>query len=567
VYLAIAVVSILLFQADPPVGVEVGHANWDCDSLRKGLTCNDDGHYLIWFNGKELKDLSAFEARLKELSPGKSSIDRKILLRPSLKTPFERVWPVLAACRNANCTRLAWWDDPPAVDELKARENAPLDVLIRIDRERLRGTEIRFEDGAWTKNDADLLAALEKSGAGPETRVIVDPGGDVPWADLSHLEELCRRRGLERIEYLGIPSPPGRSRAVSPEEAVKVAEFLDNASREDQPALFDRLLDRHELHARLTGSYALSNRIRHLVAEMFEMVAPSGKMLRKGPEGQKALKYLRMNGARPLFRYLTAAGVDYLELVLEKDGRGKVRIVDLASWSMNSMATEAYRAIALSSNDKISLLNKLRAPTPMDVAHPESRELGELLGLVSEGKHVEAMQLFTSKVDALKKSEYALRLYLNASRQAGADAFVGAVKEYEKHFPKSTTLLFMRMESYLAKKDLEKALEAIDALDRLVDGDPYLDLLRARAHSGSDDPKSAVDACEKAVLREPTLAVGWWSLIAYALQQKDYAKVASTLTELEQNLKLPMESVETAPAFADFVKSEEYRRWAAARKK
>jgi hypothetical protein len=192
---------------------------------------------------------------------------------------------------------------------------------------------------------------------------------------------------------------------------------------------------------------------------MFEMVAPSGKMLRKGPEGQKALKYLRMNGARPLFRYLTAAGVDYLELVLEKDGRGKVRIVDLASWTMNSMATEAYRAVALSSNDKISLLNKLRAPTPVDVAHPESRELGELLGLVSEGKHVEAMQHFTAKVDALKKSEYALRLYLNASRQAGAEAFVSAVKEYEKYFPKSTTLLFMRMESYLAKKDLEKALE------------------------------------------------------------------------------------------------------------
>jgi len=460
-----------------------------------------------------------------------------------------------------------WWEDPPAPAEPKAAESPPLDVLIRIDRERLNGTEFRIEDGAWTKNEADLLSVLEKSGAGRTTLLIFDVGGDVPWSDLARLEELCRGKGLSRIEYLGVPPPPGISRTVTPEEAVKVADLLDNASREDQPAVFDRLIDRFEMHARLTGSHVLAVRIRHLLAEMFEMVAPSGKMLRKAQEGQKALKFLRLNGSRPLFRFLTPTGVDYLEPILEKDGRGKVRIVDLFSWTMNSMATASYAAIALGGNDKVTRLNKLHAPTPVDLARPDSKELGELLGFISDGKPTEAVQYFRSNVEALKKSEYALRLYLNASRQAGADAFIDAVKEYQKYFPKSTTLLFMRMESFLVKGDREKAMEAIDELDRLVDGDPYLDLMRARAYAESGEPKSAVDFCEKAVGREPALAIGWWSLAAYALQLKDYAKVASTLTVLEEKVKVPIQSVENAPAFAEFVKSEEYRRWAAARKK
>jgi hypothetical protein len=125
----------------------------------------------------------------------------------------------------------------------------------------------------------------------------------------------------------------------------------------------------------------------------------------------------------------------------------------------------------------------------------------------------------------------------------------------------------MRMESFLVKGDREKAMEAIDELDRFADGDPYLDLMRARAHAETGEPKTAVDFCEKAVGRDPALVVGWWSLVAYALQLKDYAKVASTLTVLEEKVKVSVDSIETAPAFAEFLKSEEHRRWAAARKK
>jgi len=66
VTLAIAAVSFLLLQADPPIGVEVGHANLDCESLGKGRTCAEESHYLIWLNGKEQKDIGAFQARLKE---------------------------------------------------------------------------------------------------------------------------------------------------------------------------------------------------------------------------------------------------------------------------------------------------------------------------------------------------------------------------------------------------------------------------------------------------------------------------------------------------------------------
>ncbi|HEV3027149.1 MAG TPA: hypothetical protein VG457_06220 [Planctomycetota bacterium] len=568
--LSLLLLPCALAQADPPLAVEIGHAQWECEANTKGWSCGDAGHFRIWLDGKELKDVDTLTMKLKEISGGRVAIDRKILLRPSLKTPFERVWPVLGACRSLNCTNLVWWEEAPQGPAPKKPEggaNGPLDAVIRIDRERLRGTEIRVQDGPWIKKEADALNALEKLGATPETRLLLDPGADTPWSDISRLEEACRGKGFTRVEYLGMLPLPGPPRAVGPEDISRLVQLLDGATAEEQPALFDRLLDRHELNRRLIGSTVVSGRIRHLVTEMFEMVAPSGKTLAKGTPGEKPLRFIRTKDFHPVFRFLPPGGLDYIELFLEKDDRGETRIVDVRNMTLNATSTEHYRSFIFSDDDKIKFLNELRAPTPGDLAYFSNPALGKLVGLATQGKFPESIEVFRTGAETLRKSEFAFKVYLNVSRQVSAEAFVAAVDEYEKSFPSSTALPFVKMESLLAKGDRGKALEAIDAVDRWIGGDPYLELLRARACSELGDFAAAAAFAEKATQREPGLAIGWGTLVDLRLRQKDYKGLAAALTAIEQKLQRPVDDLIKDPGFTDFVQSEEYRRWIASRKK
>ena len=112
-----------------------------------------------------------------------------------------------------------------------------------------------------------------------------------------------------------------------------------------------------------------------------------------------------------------------------------------------------------------------------------------------------------------------------------------------------------------------EAIQAIEALDDWIGGDPYLDLMRARAYAESGDLKTATSFAEKATQREPGLTVAWWRLVAFTLEQNDYKALSATLSAMEEKQHQPVDDLLKDPAFADFLKSNEYRRWTTSRKK
>jgi tetratricopeptide (TPR) repeat protein len=229
------------------------------------------------------------------------------------------------------------------------------------------------------------------------------------------------------------------------------------------------------------------------------------------------------------------------------------------------LATETLRSSYLVDIAGVELMNIMRAPTPGDLASTAGRS-GPMLELIMEQKPKEALQYFRKNARALKWSKAAYRLRFNTAQQVGMDEYLKALEDFERDFPEDSSLTFRRVERRLLTKDREKGIEAIDALDRAVKGDPYLNVLRARLHLDAKDFAKARACAEKVTRDEPGLDRGWWTAIAVCLAQKDFAETAKLLLAAEKALKITLGDLRDVADYKEFVQSPEYKEWMRSRK-
>jgi hypothetical protein len=564
--------SSLWFAQEPaPLLLEVSHSKSDCRYEGTEFSCLEKDHFRIWLNGREVATIDALASRLMELGDGRT-INRKILFRPGLNAPFGEIWSYLVMARKLRCTRFLWGEDKPPVVREDAPQQGPFDLFIRMDGERLKGWEVQVEHDPWTLKAEAIVAGIKARKATKDTRIILDIDGNVPWRAVADLAELLRKEGLFRVEFLGVPEFPIREpEPVGEAEAEALGGRLDGASNQEIEAIFDGLLDRQEIHRRFIGSLEVSGLIRHLAEGSFDLQRPMGKRFVSENPSQKCLKFLRVRQVqgtcRLLFRYLIPNGLDYLEFILARDAYGRVRIVDQDSLAQGGLATAQFRAYLFWDPEHTKILNSLHAPTPGDLVWFGKGPASELMRLVFEKKPQEALAFFRENHEALKGDERAHRVFLNLCRSVGNDEYLEALRTLEKHFPNSTTLYITKIDCYERRGELKNCLEAVDALEARVGKDAYLDVHRATAYLGAGKLEEARGSAERATARDPVLAQAWLMRVAICLQLKDHKAVAEALTVLEQDLKIPLGSLESEQVFAEFLKSDDYRRWQGVRKK
>jgi hypothetical protein len=558
--------------------VEPKHSAEDCEDVKEGWGCRKQDHYSVILDGKEFSDWKALDAALQEASggrkdpPGKDS-GIEVLFSPEAKVPYQIVWGLLSACREAGLHRFVW-DAHEAKDEgagNDAARGSRRDVWIGLKGLIFEdGMGKQIDDGPWISDDVRFLEALRAAGAGRGTTAVLNPEADEEWGEVAKLIGLCRRGGLGPIEFLGFPAiPPGYSDEVSEDEANSLARSLDRATADEQPGLLDRLIDRHEMFRRMVGTIPLSVTLREMLSSMFVACIPCGKTLGDASVGTKPLRFLRTISVegrhRPRFRILTNTQLNYVEPVLAKDPDGEIRIVDLFNLSLGDLQTHDGRMIFIPNPFVLPHLNKLLAPTPEEMFDIGNRAMKELFDFLVKGKDQELLDYFRKNLDQFKGKMKAHRIHLAAAGKVGANSFAAAVRDMEMSFPGNPALLLLKLESSITKGDLKGTLDAADELDLKVRGDPYLDVVRARAHLTTGDPANARACAEKAAKAEPDLGVAWWVIVEACLGQKDFQAVTDTLSKIEEK-GMKIGDLEGAPAYAEFVKSEEYRRWREPRK-
>ena len=107
-----------------------------------------------------------------------------------------------------------------------------------------------------------------------------------------------------------------------------------------------------------------------------------------------------------------------------------------------------------------------------------------------------------------------------------------------------------------------KALEMLDRLDKAVDGDPALNLLRAGILIEAGRSRELVPLLQKTIKAMPNDAMAHQVLIGACLEQKKYDLIPASLEQLEKLGEEIVNPEETDdPQWKDFAKSREYRKW------
>ena len=307
------------------------------------------------------------------------------------------------------------------------------------------------------------------------------------------------------------PSAPA---PVAPNEAQARAfaeKFIELLAEPDVPGA-TAMIDWDTLLARATAdTYGSPRNLASFIkgAKSPESLASYVQQLSNSAQAGAQVKFLRVRGDETgrsvLVRVLhPTGGVNYHELLLTND-KGVVRAVDVYVYAageyMSDVMRRMYKTATAAKQPFIDrLLGKKHPAMQMATMYKEMAEK------TTSGRHAEAVALFKRMPPELRREKSAFILYVTASSSMDEEQYRSAIEELRAAFPNDAGLDLMLIDGYVLRQRYDDALAAIDRLDRDLDGDPYLDLLRASTCRLKRDEHNAVRYTRRAVEREPELA-------------------------------------------------------------
>lgn len=570
-----------------PLDLRIVHRAQACAVREQGRLCDAAAHWSISSGIIDYRESAPLVAALrKEAGPdlglaGLPMSGREVCIWADAGAPFGMVSEAMVAARIAGFgeirlrgRRAERAAAPPSgapiaweTDEAKA----PLELRI-VFRRRESAVEMQLADGAWVAGESEILDQLRSARAKPaHTSILLDPAADVPCVAVLRVKDLLAAAGFRDPDFMApfFPFPdPASNAGVEEADVARAAGEIERAFREGDEPAFEQALDRGAVVRRALQGLTLSLNVRALLAPLCESFILPGVHPEKVAEHSPSLHFLRTRrvegGPRALFRVLLPDRVDYLECEFCRDETGRTRVVDWFSLLAGERQSDTIRAMFTADLPALSVLNRMRAPTPGDLVICMGKA-GKMTEWIQAGKPEEALEYFDRNAAELKANKPAQRVRLAAALRMGGGAFQKTMAAMQQDLADDPCVLLLRVSRTMAAQDRDGTVAAIDALDRWVQGDVFLDVLRAEIHLATKDPVTARACAERAVAAEPDLDRGWRVLVSACVTQRDFAAAVTRLTAAEAH-GIRFGHLANDPGFAELVASPEYREWAGSRK-
>jgi tetratricopeptide (TPR) repeat protein len=283
----------------------------------------------------------------------------------------------------------------------------------------------------------------------------------------------------------------------------------------------------------------------------------------------KLLRHRRIDGRdRLLFRVLVpdGAALDYYEVLLDRDKQARIEGVDVFDLANGELLSQTARRAFLTAAVRWTESANASVQGAEREYLIHFAKVEAMNTLVQQGKYRDALALYDQLPPLLQGDKNVLLTRLRAAQNVGPAEFTEAVANFRTFHPGDPSVDLFSIVYFYQKKDYPKALEMIDRVDKALDGDPYLNVLRANVHLDAGDVPAARQAANKVIAEEPTLAEGYWALISIALHEKKFDEVLQLLGDIDQRFSPQFPDMNALPVFAGFVKSPQYQEWLRSRK-
>jgi len=308
---------------------------------------------------------------------------------------------------------------------------------------------------------------------------------------------------------------------------------------------------------------------KKFAAEMMEAQKLRGGMLHeivRHAQGGGHFDLLRVttrDGA-PCARFRVAShdlDVNYIDLKLRRDADGTVRGIDMYNHQNGEWVSRSMRKFFLPyvRDQRRSAWEKLVEGEDDWVAGVKSFE--KIMALERAGHPDQALELYEGLPEAVRQQKECMALGIRLASQVDEKKFHAAVRDYLTRFPDDPSVLLVALASHRMAGRYDEALAAVDALDKAIGGDPYLDVVRAEALMCAGKLDEARQKALAAAKSGPDWGDACFLLLDIELRTKRFKEVAGLLTILEDRFGYDFSAMDGIPDFAEFMKSEEYRAW------
>ncbi len=260
----------------------------------------------------------------------------------------------------------------------------------------------------------------------------------------------------------------------------------------------------------------------------------------------------------PLFR-LREEGTNYHLYTLARSKDGKIRANDLYVVASGENMVQTLRRVFVASATKPGFVERLQGKDNLYRRNLDS--IVKMNTAFQEGRPADALKIYKTLPSEVQKEKFLMLMHIYFSQPVDDHEYLAAIAAYRQAFPSDGASDLLSIDYYLIKKQFQQAREAVDRLDKLVGGDPYLAVLKAGVYLQEEKLGPAAETIERAIEADPTMLDSYWTRVGIALQAKDHAATLAWLKQLDANFTMDWSDLAQTPQYADFVTSDEYQEW------
>ncbi|MFN8290454.1 MAG: tetratricopeptide repeat protein [Chitinophagaceae bacterium] len=332
---------------------------------------------------------------------------------------------------------------------------------------------------------------------------------------------------------LGSCSTP--EKPVTTEEAREFAHQLELSIGKRDPSFMNDAIDIDEVIKRaginnsnngrafgsgLKQSASMGNRITEGITEegTYQLVKPYEK------EGKQHL----------IFRLYDDGGINYHDIELKKK-KGVVKIADVYIYATG----EALSATIKNLYEQLSgMEDKLTKDKNWVSSLTEIREK------LNKGKNKEAYDLFMEIPAEARTSKIFRIIKVQICTGMSDELHQQSVEELLAAFPNEPDMQLMLIDAYFMRKEYDKALGAVNAIDKMINKDPFLDYYRYLCYNVMQQPEKAREHLIKVTKAYKDFPDARLELIVTYLDEKKYDSARIAVSEFRAKKTFPQEKLE-----------------------
>lgn len=371
----------------------------------------------------------------------------------------------------------------------------------------------------------------------------------------------------------GLMAPAAAMADAELDELRAQFESVIDGLNDDSFDRFNRAISKKDMTARIFGGRLIEPDVKQAFSSDFTsslqgMFASSFPQSKSEILGTLIDFQFGEDKGQAVVRY-AAAGYRYSYHVYELglDSRGRVLIADWLDYFQGSrFSDEAGQALVMAMPSKPSTRNMLQNKT---LADGEIFQAGELFKAVRDNEAERFFQIFDGLDAALLKEPVILRLNLQLSLAfPQSPRAANAVQMLLDAFPDDYLNSLRLVDHFIANRQYQ---DAIDAIERFQAGSGIRDGAMESVKSAAALAMGNTDDAEKYALQattvEPSLELGWWSLLRARTRAEDYDGATEALARLEDEFghTLDAEKLKRDRFLKVLADKQEYLNWRASR--